>query len=427
MTGIERLRKVVRELGRFSFFYDLYETLGNIADQIEREQDASVADSPYEAILPEDREAIAWVREHGGIEGLSRLFQDAGNRRVELCAALGIDLDKGWSEAMAVMRLRLMPEDMKWPRYEDGEPVELGCEFVNAKGNASTLRTVVIKDCRDALGGSVFWKLGKGECAVTLKNGERVKRPAPKVLDADGVEIRVGDVLYRKSDGHMVKVAEVYEKTFTDADDYVRPGDGYTHRAPVLASDGRPLEVGQTVWRIDTGAEYWVKSCQTITADAVVIIRKTDCDCADETVKASQLTHRAPVLAADGLPLREREHVYHVETGAELVVKGLPKPGEYQAVVVFALPTSPASHLTSFDPDQLTHERPDTWERVEADCSKADIEYCEEHGLLDPSCNADEGEAAERHCIDCGCTCGEKMARDLVRRCRALAERERGE
>lgn len=62
-----------------------------------------------------------------------------------------------------------------------------------------------------------------------------------------------------------------------------------------------------------------------------------------------------PVLAADGLPLREGEHVYHVETGAELVVKELPKPGAYQAVVVFA---PPAGHLTSFDPDRLTHQRP---------------------------------------------------------------------
>lgn len=69
------------------------------------------------------------------------------------------------------------------------------------------------------------------------------------------------------------------------------------------------------------------------------------------------------VIAADGLPLREGEHVYHVETGAELVVKELPKPGAYQAVVVFA---PPASHLMMyFDPDRLTHERPDSWERLE--------------------------------------------------------------
>ena len=87
---------------------------------------------------------------------------------------------------MEAMRPRLMPEGCEWPRYESGERVLFGDEFVNAKGNASTLRTIVIKDCRDALGGAVFWRLGKGACAVTLENGERVKRPAPKVLDADG-------------------------------------------------------------------------------------------------------------------------------------------------------------------------------------------------------------------------------------------------
>ena len=103
------------------------------------------------------------------------------------------------------------------------------------------------------------------------------------------------------------------------------------------------------------------------------------------------LTHRAPVLAADGKPLRDGEHVYHVETGAELVVKELPKPGEYQAVVVFA---PPASHLTSFDPDQLTHERPESWERLEEDvsalidanveCSGAMQDYVDERGVKCP-------------------------------------------
>ena len=97
-------------------------------------------------VREEDREAAEWVREHGGVDAISA---------------------------------RLMPEGMEWPRYESGELVLFGDEFINAKGNASTLRTIAIKDCRDALGGAVFWKLGKGACAVTLENGERVKRPAP--------------------------------------------------------------------------------------------------------------------------------------------------------------------------------------------------------------------------------------------------------
>ena len=66
---------------------------------------------------------------------------------------------------------------------------------------------------------------------------------------------------------------------------------------------------------------------------------------------------------------------------------------------------------------------PDSWERLEEDCAKSDVDYCAERGLLDPSCDTVEGDASTRHCTDCGCTCGEKMARDLVRRARALAER----
>lgn len=84
------------------------------APKVTRDPAEDVSMSAYDLLPADERDAIAWVREHGGIEGLSRLFQDADNRRVELCAALGIDLGKGWSEAMAAMCLRLMPEGMEW-------------------------------------------------------------------------------------------------------------------------------------------------------------------------------------------------------------------------------------------------------------------------------------------------------------------------
>jgi len=226
-----------------------------------------------------------------------------------------------------------------WPRFEDNAPVHFG-DMALIDGEADMVEAVQLW----IHGKPVIYGDGGSQ---QLDKGERVKRPAPKVLDADGVEIRVGDVLYRKSDGHMVKVAEVYEKTFTDADDCVRPGDGFTHRAPVLAADGRPLHEG--------------------------------------------------------------EHVYHVETGAELVVKELPKPGEYQAVVVFA---PPASHLTSFDPDLLTHQRPDSWERIEEDAEK---DPCGYFGF--------DGEEICGKCPASGKSCEQTMARDIVRRARALAER----
>lgn len=151
--------------------------------------------------------------------------------------------------------------------------------------------------------------------------------------------------------------------------------------------------------------------------------RKDGASVADDMEKAANYLFRAiegrwpweaAVLAADGVPLREGEHVYHVETGAELVVKELPKSGAYQAVVVFV---PPASHLMmSFDPDRLTHQRPvaDSWERLEEDAGKEACEYfahmpcgCETSEMLDGTVEK----------------CNAAKARDLVRRARALAER----
>lgn len=70
-------------------------------------------------------------------------------------------------------------------------------------------------------------------------------------------------------------------------------------------------------------------------------------------------------------------------------------------------------------------KHPDSWEWLRYDCSLSDVDYCAKYGLLDPSCDAAEGEGSTRHCADCGCTCGEKMALDLVRRAELLAERGR--
>ena len=365
MTGIERLHEVVRELGRFSFCYDLYETLGDIADQIERERecDADTIEN-LRLELGEARDEAAWVREHGGLEAVKRLLDWV----VGHCSTrqqLDFDFwlsgrvmhELGFEEDMADrdeverrLLARLMPEGMEWPRFESGEPVRIGDVVSDVEVRSVVFRDggILLSDCTSVPGWGT-WRSYK----------EPINRPAPKVLDADGVEIREGDTVYQM--GCKYRVSHLH-----GANDYVRI---------VYENSGR-----------------WVDP-------------KT-------------LTHRAPVLAADGKPLREGEHVYHVETGAELVVKRLPKPGEYQAVVVFALPTSPASHLTSFDPDQLTHERPvaDTWERIEEDAEK---DPCGYFGF--------DGEETCGKCPASGKNCEQTMARDLVRRCRVLAERERGE
>lgn len=321
-----------------------------VADLIDRKTTRNPADdvtmSAYDLLPEEDRKAIAWVREKGGVNALSMGFQDADNRRIELCSSLGIDLETGWADAMVAMRRRLMPEGMEWPRFEDGEPVRFG-DVVSDGYETGRVYYVTFDTVNPVIIGFTDETPDQDPgtwLEVSVNDGERVKRSAPKVLDADGVEIRVGDTVYDMvGDRHEVK--------------------GFGKQGDVLLEFHNDESLG---WR------------------------------------PSNFTHRAPVLAADGKPLREGEHVYHVETGAELVVKELPKPGEYQAVVVFA---PPASHLTSFDPDQLTHEQPDSWERLEEDAGKNPFGYCKDVGHRLDTCENSEA----------------YKARDLVRRAKKLA------
>lgn len=138
-----------------------------------RDDAKDVSMSAYDLLPEEDRKAIAWVRKHGGLESMRSMFRNADSRRVELCEALGIDLDKGWSEAMAAMRLRLMPEGMEWPRFEDGKPVRFSdeVELFSRHGVVNGVElmsaTFVLKDTRD---GTI----------LQAAHGERVRRPAPE-------------------------------------------------------------------------------------------------------------------------------------------------------------------------------------------------------------------------------------------------------
>lgn len=72
-----------------------------------------------------------------------------------------------------------------WPRYEDGEYVWFGDEVDNMRS------TVIAVEFFD---GAIT--LSSDFDHLHLSFGERVKRPAPKVLDADGVEIKVGDTVW---------------------------------------------------------------------------------------------------------------------------------------------------------------------------------------------------------------------------------------
>ena len=109
------------------------------------------------------------------------------------------------------------------------------------------------------------------------------------------------------------------------------------------------------------------------------------------------------VLDADGAEIRVGETVYLTGLPTALVVDHIEYEGGGTPNVYFA-------DGTWAYPDQLTHERPDSWERLEEDATLAPAAYCHDMGLA-CACDPDPDAA----------TYIEAMALDLVRRAKALA------
>ena len=404
MTGIESLRELANGVNcsvwactdmHYCTDHDLSkdnnggrmrDVLNDIADQIEREhaedcfrmgeRAADVSMSAYDLLPPDERKAIAWVREHGGLDAVKRRWkgyvpaawlEEAKSRHEQRCDRLKAhawELERKCAERRETieelgktiddMRPRLMPEGMEWPRFEDGEPVKFGDVVNGVTVRSMVFREdgILLSDCTSVPGWGT-WR----------SYAEPIKRPAPKVLDADGAEIRVGDELYGPRSGNGPFVVEAIS------------------------------EQGELRLRAEPS------DCRILGAP-------------------DAFTHRAPVLAADGRPLREGDMVWHVlgEFGPRVVSKFETHDG--RPVAVFE---PNGTDLRGSECDQLTHERPDSWERLEEDAKKPTCEYFG-HSADDGSCETCSAYTDSTPQGGRGCRYGQ-MA-DLVRRAKALAERD---
>ncbi len=86
---------------------------------------------------------------------------------------------------------RALPEGIEWPRFEDGELVKIGDE-VEFEGEAGIVACIRF----ELLGWSITLNHNLDLSYLSGAFGERVKRPTPKVLDADGAPIEVGDTVW---------------------------------------------------------------------------------------------------------------------------------------------------------------------------------------------------------------------------------------
>ena len=115
------------------------------------------------------------------------------------------EIDKMKAIADRIDAERALPEGVEWPRFEDGGLVRIGDE-VEYKGE--TMRVYLATFDAD---GWALWCSSEGiDGRLSGSYGERVKRPAPEVLDADGAPIRIGDIVYRDGDPEPLEVDLIY-------------------------------------------------------------------------------------------------------------------------------------------------------------------------------------------------------------------------
>lgn len=260
MEEINRLHDIADDLDRTMWGHELADALHNIAAGIGEEVDRI---SELRRERDKLRDEAAWAEslseildEWADLLGFPEQKGDPG----KITARVGAVLDGTWR--------RLMPEGCEWPRYEDGEPVPLGGEVtvtVHDK-DGDFDRTFAIRSIKYKESG-VLLEGTKNEMVI-LSYGKRVKRPAPPVLDADGVEVHKGDDVWSTTgefDGKRT-VSSVHidpdEPPYAMFEELKKPYSclccHLTHQRPVFDADDAPIKKGDTVWHKGTGEKYRV-------------------------------------------------------------------------------------------------------------------------------------------------------------------------
>lgn len=326
------------------------------------------------------------------------------NKSRSVCAAMAesADTDK---RALSERERRIL--DM-WPRFEDtGDPVMVGDAYIDGSGDCSIIVAVRICDaCVDLVGEDAF--------LTGFKPGERVKRPATKVLDADGVEVHVGDTVYELETGEEYKVERVFsgapDPDFPDhaircnkvADPimHVFKPDQLTHRHIVLDADGVEIKVGDRIYSIETGHSYTVRS---INGSGTIEFK----DFNDKGWSPKYFTHMQPAIDADGVRIREGDTVWIIPALTDTPdepheVIGINRWGE----VLLEFHTEGSTGLKG---EYLAHTRPDSWERLEEDAESIRQTIACNFGDFSPSNFKQSGDSLQ------------DRVSDLIRRAKKLA------
>lgn len=361
MTGLEQLRKVIEEIDPDSECSEIHRVFG---DDFGRCHGRSCDECQLEALR---KCANNIETEIAGLQCKAEFFKRLDSRIAEF---LGIE-EASYAELESKLKKRLLPKGVQWPVFEDGEPVEFG-DLAEAGGSAGPVVLISLYSAEERHNEEPGYSIAvAGTDGIYHSSIEdlcvRIGRPLPKVLDADGVEIHVGDTVFDKfGDKHEVKGFDKQGNVLLEFHNVKSLGWSplkLTHRAPVLASDGKPLLEGETVYELFPSSRK------------IKVLKLND-----SNPKISEcLNVRCLHLCED------KEYWY--------------------------------------DPRKLTHEPQDSWEQLEEDALKDGIGYfrC---GRECSTCRIPDelGISSANYGIIAACAYAQR--KDLVRRAKKLAEAE---
>lgn len=115
------------------------------------------------------------------------------------------------SELYDVIAFRKLADDIERfyiprPRYGDGEPVQFGDEVKGYCGHLFKVGLIALDDAGIKI--MQGFDAAEDEHILCVAPEKLVKRPAPKVLDADGVPIEIGDTVWHVDSGEELTVDE---------------------------------------------------------------------------------------------------------------------------------------------------------------------------------------------------------------------------
>ena len=219
--------------------------------------------------------------------------------------------------------------------------------------------------------------------------------------------LRIGEGRYRMDEAGRSDVAE--QLGLVDARSIIPTDGALPEGVEWPCVDGEPVVPGDVLWDSDgtrrrvADVRFWREGCYVVMDDKsewgeVIIDRDF-----------TRTEPPKPVLDRDGVPIEVGDTVYRASNGKTLEVMALNSQSGHS---IFGKVLGDTK-CVYYNAMELTHERPDSWERIKADVEK---NCCLYFGR--------EGRACE--CEDCPVPDGEwdcdtYKVRDLIRRAKALA------